>query len=182
VSTKRFLALPPTRRGPEGQRLCRWCGKPVPKGRLEWCSDGCVDDWKVRGGGSWAREVIGKRDKGVCAQCGVDTKRIKAAYMRALRWARKMDPDTWQRMEKVRACFGRRGWDVRRESWWDVDHILEVVNGGGQCGAENLQTLCIRCHKAKTARLVKTRAKARRRAADPQLRLLEIDEELATER
>jgi len=30
---------------------------------------------------------------------------------------------------------------------WDADHIVPVKDGGGQCGMENLRTLCIMCHK-----------------------------------
>lgn len=45
---------------------------------------------------------------------------------------------------------------------WEMDHIVEVVNGGGMCGLENLQTLCGPCHAAKTARLARDRAAARK--------------------
>jgi hypothetical protein len=33
----------------------------------------------------------------------------------------------------------------------------------GLCGIENYQTLCVPCHKAKTAKLAKDRSEARRR-------------------
>ena len=33
---------------------------------------------------------------------------------------------------------------------WDADHIIPVVKGGGQCGLDNLRTLCIKCHKNET--------------------------------
>ena len=56
----------------------------------------------------------------------------------------------------------REGWTSGRSTAWDADHILEVVNGGGLCGLENYQTLCHPCHKAKTARLARERAEARR--------------------
>jgi 5-methylcytosine-specific restriction endonuclease McrA len=32
---------------------------------------------------------------------------------------------------------------------WQADHILPVHKGGGACNLENLQTLCLDCHKAK---------------------------------
>ena len=38
---------------------------------------------------------------------------------------------------------------------WEADHIIEVVNGGGGCDLSNFQTLCRKCHKKKTAKLVK---------------------------
>ncbi len=33
---------------------------------------------------------------------------------------------------------------------WQADHILPVHKGGGACSLDNIQTLCIECHKAKT--------------------------------
>lgn len=33
---------------------------------------------------------------------------------------------------------------------WDADHIIPVVQGGGGCWLDNLQTLCVPCHKRKT--------------------------------
>jgi len=54
----------------------------------------------------------------------------------------------------------------------EVDHILEVANGGGLCWIDNYQLLCIECHKAKTAKFAADRASARRMekaAQNPQL-------------
>lgn len=36
---------------------------------------------------------------------------------------------------------------------WEADHINSVSAGGGGCGLENFQTLCLLCHKAKTYNL-----------------------------
>ena len=44
----------------------------------------------------------------------------------------------------------------------EVDHIIEVKNGGGICWIDNYQLLCEDCHKAKTARFAADRATARR--------------------
>lgn len=33
---------------------------------------------------------------------------------------------------------------------WQADHIIPVHKGGGACGLENFQTLCLDCHKEKT--------------------------------
>jgi 5-methylcytosine-specific restriction endonuclease McrA len=40
-----------------------------------------------------------------------------------------------------------------RSSLWDADHILPVVEGGGECELKNLRTLCLRCHRAATIQL-----------------------------
>lgn len=43
--------------------------------------------------------------------------------------------------------------------FWEMDHVVEVVRGGGgKFNPENLQTLCIPCHRRKTARLASERA------------------------
>ena len=48
-----------------------------------------------------------------------------------------------------------------RETYWDMDHKTPVVEGGGECGLENLRTLCLWCHKRETKRLARRRARQR---------------------
>jgi len=36
---------------------------------------------------------------------------------------------------------------------WHADHVIPVFKGGGACGLENFQTLCVDCHKYKTIQL-----------------------------
>lgn len=52
-------------------------------------------------------------------------------------------------------------WSMKRRLW-EMDHIQPVVEGGGDCGLENLRTLCWDCHRIETAALAARRAKARR--------------------
>ncbi len=47
-----------------------------------------------------------------------------------------------------------------RKSLWDADHIVPVIEGGGECDLDNLRTLCVHCHRVVTAAL-----RARRQAA-----------------
>jgi hypothetical protein len=73
------------------------------------------------------------------------------------------------RIQRLRREYEAEGFDRikksgRVTSFWDLDHIVEVVRGGGACGPENLQTLCQPCHKAKTRRLAAERAAERRLA------------------
>ncbi|HEV2687987.1 MAG TPA: HNH endonuclease [Bryobacteraceae bacterium] len=44
-----------------------------------------------------------------------------------------------------------------RKSLWDADHIMPVVEGGGECDLANLRTLCLKCHGAATAALRRRR-------------------------
>lgn len=51
--------------------------------------------------------------------------------------------------------------DRRRVGDLEVDHIVEIARGGPSLSYDNLQTLCRRCHRAKTSRYLRVRARAR---------------------
>ncbi len=131
-------ALP---KGPSGRALCRWCALEVPKGRRSFCSEDCVHHWRLRTSPAYLRDAVFTRDRGVCARCTVDT---LAAY-RLLRRARG------ERRGALLAVWGLK--TLSRKSLWDADHILPVVEGGGECDLRNLQTLCLHCHRVMTAAL-----------------------------
>jgi 5-methylcytosine-specific restriction endonuclease McrA len=44
-----------------------------------------------------------------------------------------------------------------REPSWEADHVVPVCEGGGCCGLENLQTLCLVCHVEVTTELRRRR-------------------------
>jgi 5-methylcytosine-specific restriction enzyme A len=133
-------------KGPNGRNLCRWCNLEVPKGRVTFCSDWCVEEWRLRTDPGYLRDKVLERDKGICAACGVD---CEAA---------------WIHLKRLRGAARVRTlleWGVKprvRKSLWDADHILPVVEGGGECDLANLRTLCLKCHRAATAELRKRRA------------------------
>jgi hypothetical protein len=55
-------------------------------------------------------------------------------------------------------------WDLvvyTGRSLWEADHIVPVVEGGGECDLSNLRTLCLRCHRMATLGLRLRRAEAR---------------------
>ena len=56
---------------------CRWCHRPIPKGRFTFCSAECVHAWKLRTDPGYLREQVFLRDRGVCAQCGVNTEAMR---------------------------------------------------------------------------------------------------------
>jgi hypothetical protein len=49
-------------------------------------------------------------------------------------------------------------WWTVNMTFWEADHIVPVCEGGGCCGLENYQTLCLKCHKEETKNLAKRRA------------------------
>lgn len=180
MSTKRFnrrnYPFPP--RDTEGRRICRWCGKLVPKGRLSWCSQKCVDDYLVRNNAGHVRRLVFERDNGVCAICGVNAEELRARYRRLKKWADRIahrlsgscfchDHPTCARVSRWRVGAG---WPKNPcRDWWDADHIVPVCEGGGECGLENYRTLCVPCHKRVTAELASKRALERRTAKQPEL-------------
>jgi len=130
------------KRGP-----CRWCGAPVPKGRFTFCGPACVHEWKLRTDPGYLRDEVFARDRGVCALCGLDTEALR-------RDKRKLDFAARRRFETE--------WGSRRHLW-DADHIVAVVEGGGECGLSNIRTLCLKCHRQATAEL-RARTAGRRQA------------------
>lgn len=135
-------------KGPNGRNLCRWCNLEVPKGRVTFCSDFCVEEWRLRTDPGYLRDKVFERDKGICGACGVD---CEAA---------------WIHLKRLRGAARVRTlleWGVKpraRKSLWDADHIVPVVEGGGECDLANLRTLCLKCHRAATAELRKRRTAA----------------------
>lgn len=48
-----------------------------------------------------------------------------------------------------------------RQSLWELDHIVPLIDGGGH-EDDNLQSLCTPCHSEKTAQEARTRAERNR--------------------
>lgn len=132
-------------KGAGGRTLCRWCALEVPRGRRTFCSQWCVNEWRLRTDPGYLREQVFERDRGVCSQCGIDTE-AEWARIRRMHWTRR-------RLELA-------GWGLKsasRNSLWDADHVIPVVEGGGECDLANLRTLCLHCHRKATAELRRRR-------------------------
>jgi 5-methylcytosine-specific restriction enzyme A len=122
-------------RGVNGRCLCRWCNLEVPPGRLTFCSDWCVEEWKLRSNPGHLRERVFERDRGICAACGLN---CLAEYGRI------------RRLRGTAKLKAASEWQLRgRKSLWDADHILPVSEGGGECDLLNMRTLCLKCHRAR---------------------------------
>jgi len=132
----------PIVRAESGRALCRFCGDETRPPRQTFCSDACVDEWKIRTSPAFARRKVLERDNAICALCGVDTR-----------------PDT---LPNGKAFYSER--QRLRAAVWHCDHIVPVIEGGGECGLENLRTLCIPCHRVQTG-LLRTRLASKPRKA-----------------
>lgn len=113
-------------RGPQGRPLCRRCGAEVGAGRRTFCSKACVTEWRIRTDAGFARLKVFERDQGVCGECRID----------------------------VFGSVGRTRRSRGSGDLWQADHVLPVAEGGGECGLDNLRTLCTACHRQATKSLM----------------------------
>jgi len=182
MSTKRYKAggfadpatLP---RGEHGRVLCRQCGEEVQTGRITFCSDDCVHQWRLRTDGAYLRRQVWNRDRGWCDICGMNTEALRRrlitrrqamirrhAIHMARRWneGRPYRPHEQSGGTFFNAFLLRVGGKKLLHRWhtslWDADHIVPVCEGGGQSGLSNIRTLCLWCHGKATAALAARRA------------------------
>lgn len=157
--------LYPVKKDADGNRLCRWCRKPVGK-RRSYCGKPCLKEVDIRCSAGMLRHHTKERDKGVCAECGLDTSKLKRIMDHAARSYYEIrhgigtTDHMWFSGEFSKDSFLVRLGFNRHGSLWEADHILEVSNGG-ESTLENTATLCVPCHKAKTKRMHAERKEAR---------------------
>lgn len=147
----------PLKKDSDGNILCRWCGKIPKPPRKTFCNDECVFEWKIRSSPSFARKIVFKRDKGICSECGLDTKSLGKGLKRPLKGETK---EQWHR----RVTELRKKYNIPkyRKTLYDVDHIVPVCEGGGadiKNLLDNLRLLCIFCHQTITQKLLQKRRK-----------------------
>lgn len=128
----------------DGYRSCRYCSASIRPPRRTFCSANCVHEYRLRSSCTYLRAKVYERDRGVCAICELDTKEL-AKQLLSLNIG---DParDLLLKQNNIHASR-----IIKINKLWDADHIVRVKDGGGQCGLENIRTLCIRCHKIITA-------------------------------
>ena len=176
TTTQRTMPMGRAPRGPDGERLCRWCHGPVAPPRRTFCGEACVHEWLIRRDPGYVRKQVFRRDQGVCAICGLDT--VAALRMVHQLWRQAADDVPWgdyrgqpdEHWEARQLRFSQLleasalppDPPRHRKTLWDADHIVPVVEGGGACGLENYRTLCVWCHRDETAKLAIRRARERR--------------------
>jgi hypothetical protein len=148
-------------------RACVNCGNAEAKQLLPsgTCSWKCHQELCARLSGSSIRRQLFELEKGVCCLCKLDAHAVFKRYKR-------LDPSD-RVQELMRLSFplpaklaGARGilHDPKEGDFWQADHILPVSEGGGECTLENIRTLCSKCHRVETQKLMR-RLKSVRAAA-----------------
>lgn len=168
---------------------CRWCFTVCTGRRTSFCSQACVDEFCIRRNSGWLRAATFKRDRGVCAGCGLDCHKLERILYTLQRGCKAM-PYTdnphfyggrqvhqklrqhWlERFHRIKSNMLAGFWDRDHpygiKSTWQADHIDAVIDGGGGMdgGMNNIRTLCVPCHKDETAQLAGRRARDRQREA-----------------
>lgn len=160
-------------KGPNGRALCRRCGTEVPPSRRTFCGQPCIEEWKLRTDASFVRQKVAERDSEICALCGLRTRKLRRVLERILHRIRhgtgisrgrkhdvspSRDILLRRRLERFRMHYP---WAFQKSdqmslsvsSFWQADHIIPVVEGGGECGLDNYRTLCTGCHQRVTKEL-----------------------------
>jgi 5-methylcytosine-specific restriction enzyme A len=113
-------------RGTNGRGACLWCdGDILDATRSTFCGKQCAEEFYIRSRPNHARLRVFERDRGVCAICHIN----------------------------VFAGTGRTPRSRGTGDLWQADHINAVIEGGGECGLDNLRTLCTKCHLSVTNEL-----------------------------
>jgi 5-methylcytosine-specific restriction endonuclease McrA len=145
-------------------KMCVWCGGHLPRAskvagvKSTYCSRECAENGRLQRGGMYAstqvRAQVFALEGGVCRLCGIDG---HALYTRisALQPAERLNAlcnANWK-LPKTPKALERLLQDPKEGDFWQADHIVAVAEGGGSCGLDNLQTLCVPCHTGDTERL-----------------------------
>lgn len=126
---------------------CKFCGDPITgddgnvNRRASWHPK-CATTWAIMNNPSAARAYVFLRDRGVCAGCGL------CCY----------PGDDWQEKQTVsrikNAAYAFHAGDGLDLGNWELDHIHPLFKADGDPRywmLGNLRTLCVSCHKEKTA-------------------------------
>lgn len=133
-------------RGPSGKPLCRFCKKEVTEEKSAFCGPECIHQFKIQSSQGYMRKTVFERDRGVCNKCGLDTEKLKQILFRVKE--EKGDLAYESLLQKYETHYGY-SFSLDKH-FWEADHITPVAHGGGSCGLDNLQSLCVPCHKKKT--------------------------------
>lgn len=162
-----YQKLFPRRRDEQGNLVCRWhgCSKVLEGKRASFCSDACRDKALILCWPTEQRRQTLRRDNGICASCGLDCieawriiRKHEGYVIKHRTWSDR-GPYQAGSIESAEIFLGLRFGN--KQTFWEANHIVAVAEGGTSA-LDNLETLCLLCHRAHTKALAGRMAKAKR--------------------
>ena len=121
-----------------GNRHCRVCGKPRPKGhrRTATCDACRALYYATPVNWNQVRYSVWKRDQGVCSACGMHTENLHRVMSHV---------SDWKIRKAVLRHLGFVGCDGK--DYWAAHHENPVASHGPARSIDEIITLCVPCHK-----------------------------------
>ena len=170
---------------------CRWCGRHDHQVEWHqggdrmvsgWWHPGCLRDYGIAVSSRAQRYALEKRDRGICACCGANRERWEAEQSWAasvIRWEPpKRGPwkwwdDEWDEEFPCSIVKPVRPPRPKLPAWidWEAEHVIPLHKVDRSLpweqlirfwSLDNLQTLCVLCHRRKSAEEARGRADSRR--------------------
>ena len=133
-----------------GVKLCCNCEKPLPRGRRKYCDGNCGYEFFVKHNFGLLKFKIFERDNNTCQKCGYKWEPYNA------------EKESW--VEYIKHSY-------RQTDCIECDHIVPICLGGDEFDENNLQTLCVKCHKKKTKEDMKALAEINRKEKEEKERI-----------
>ncbi|KAJ2230778.1 hypothetical protein H4R99_007266 [Coemansia sp. RSA 1722] len=159
-------------RGTNGFLLCLWCGKETGSKKKLFCAaprgnsrrlttgfgEGCEHEHRMRRDNQYVRDQLKMRDRGVCCYCSAETHELylQATKCQTIEARNKMfkelakDNPEW--LKKVRRPLASMEYGFNEGMFWEAAHRIDVKHGGGLCGLDGYNTLCVPCHNVEYMR------------------------------
>lgn len=136
----------------EGQKYCAWCEVGVLKGRRKYCKKACMNSALIhfypQTNESKMYHLI-YRQNCACAGCGTSMEDELSEIIE-----RKYHHHNDHLIKENKKPLPVGLWAVGYGTGdrWQVDHSEPLFKGGQGPGVENIQILCVDCHRKKSAR------------------------------
>ncbi|KAJ1813441.1 hypothetical protein LPJ56_005163 [Coemansia sp. RSA 2599] len=153
-------------RGPHGHLLCLWCSKETGSRKKLFCAapkgssrrltvgfgEGCEHEHRMRRDNQYVRDQLKMRDRGVCRYCSTETHEL---FLRAVACKtlsernalfKELSRHNPEWLKKVKRPLTSMDYDFNEGMFWEAAHVIDVKHGGGLCGLDGYNTLCVPCH------------------------------------
>lgn len=143
-----------------GTKHCKWCAKNPVYGQKQYCSEDCKFSMYVFAYPQTfpATRVLMERQNFRCAVCSFD-------YMPFVEKAVEQihenleEGETFDWDERAYTVLNKVNATVPEERKPEVDHIIQVSEGGDTFGLNNVEIKCKSCHQTKTSAEARIRNK-----------------------